>query len=279
MKKLLIALSAMALVMTACQKEPSFEDPNGNPGSGGGGGTSGTKLARMGVKIGTDSITATFNYQGDYISKLIQDGSINGQAADAQIEITRNASNLITKTNTQSSVFTQLGIDSIVMNYTIEPGTTRYIKGVSRYEFFGEMVADSIIFNYDGSGKLLSSISYFDDGTGYVPDSKEEYTYSGNNIATVKSYSYDTDRFVLDETSTLEYDAKINPLLFQNDGPVLGMTNFYSANNVTKTTIVTVDPPQTSIATNTYTYDGTNRPTRSQSTDGGITTTVTYYYQ
>lgn len=278
MKKLLIALSATALVMTACQKEPSFEDPNGNPGSGGGG-APGTKLARMGVKIGADSITANFNYQGDYISKLVQEGTINGLAQDAQIEITRNAANLITKTNTQSSVFTQLGLDSIVMHYTIEAGTNRYINGVSKYELMGEMLADSIVYSYDGSGKLLSVVSYFDDGTGYVPDTKEEYTYSGNNIATLKSYSYDTDRFVLDETSTFEYDSKINPLLFQNDGPVLGMTNFYPANNITKTTVVATDPPQTSIAQNTYTYDSTNRPTSSLSTDGGITTAITYYYQ
>ncbi len=34
MKNILIALFATVMALSACQKEPSFEDPNGLPGGG-----------------------------------------------------------------------------------------------------------------------------------------------------------------------------------------------------------------------------------------------------
>jgi hypothetical protein len=278
MKKLLIAFSAAAFVLTACQKEPSFEDPNGNPG-GGGGSTSG-KLVRLGTRMGADSTTTDFTYAGDLLSGLNQSGSANGQSAEAQVSVRRNSANVITRMVTKSDLFSQIGLDdSLVMNFNVNSANSRYVYGVSKFNFMGQPFADSTVYTYDGTGKLVSAVSYFDDGTGYVTDRKEEYTYSGSNLASTKSYIDEGNGLTLVETTTYEYDNKTNPLHFPADAPVLGMSDFYPANNVTKRTVVSADPQDSGTTTATYTYNSDNRPAKSVNTDGSSSSTISYYYQ
>ena len=57
------------------------------------------------------------------------------------------------------------------------------------------------------------------------------------------------------------------------------MNPFYSANNVTKITLVAADPADNYVSTEIYTYDSSNRPLTGTDVTGGTTTLTNYYYQ
>ena len=131
---------------------------------------------------------------------------------------------------------------------------------------------------------MTSQIDYFDDGSGlgYEPLTKIEFTYNGNNLASQKIYSYEstTSSYTLEDTYTFEYDAKINPMKFSEEAMILGMSQFYSANNITKTTLVSVaNPPDNFVANITYTYNSVNRPVTGTEVNGGTTSVTTFTYQ
>jgi hypothetical protein len=288
MKKIALALTVFVVALTACQKEPSFENPNSTPGGGssGGGsgsGTSGTKLVRMGTRTGTDSITLDFTYNNaGFISRMNYSGTVSGQAFTAQIRLVRNAANIITSLVSTSGFYAAIGVDSIVTNYVYDATASRYKYSVANYTYLGVQSSDSAVYAYDAAGRFVSGISYHNDGTGYEADTKSEYTYTGNNVATEKSYTYNGSSFDLDESDSYDqYDSKTNPLLFPTDAPVLGITTFYPANNAVKKTVTdyTSGSAVSASATATYTYNTKNFPTYMVSSDGSSTSTSTYYYQ
>jgi len=69
-------------------------------------------------------------------------------------------------------------------------------------------------------------------------------------------------------------------LLFANEAPVMGMTQFYSANNTTKDTYVSVSTPADNYTSNvTYTYNDVNRPLTEVQVNGSVTSNGTFTYQ
>jgi hypothetical protein len=127
---------------------------------------------------------------------------------------------------------------------------------------------------------LVSSIGYHNDGTGYELNTKDSVFYKGNNIASIKSYTYNGSDFDLDsETKYEQYDNKDNPLYFPDDAPLLGITSYYSANNVVQRTLIDYTTADSETGIFTYTYNASNHPTKAVSTDGFNTSTSTYYYQ
>lgn len=283
MKKLLIVLTGSMLLLSACQKEKSLEDPNATPGTGSGTGNNnnGTRLTHIGSRIGADTITTSFRYTtGGRLNAIEYSGSVDGQDAGAQIRIFRNSADIITSYVTKAELFTAIGIDSLVTNFLYDAATSRYRYGVTRYTFMGDQSADSVVFNYDGAGKLISAISFHDEGAGFEQDTKDEITYSGNNIASVKTYTFDGSVFVPEQTTTYDlYDNKSNPLFFPQDAPALGMTTFYSANNVVKRTITDHTSGESASGTFTYSYNTNNRPTKAVSSHGTASSTSNYFYQ
>lgn len=286
MKNITACIAGLTVLLSACQKEPGFEDPNSTPGgSGGPGVTTGTKLVRIGTRTGADSITTDFVYNSvNALSNIVYAGVVNAQAIDARIRIVRNAANVITSYVATSNIYAAIGLDSLVTNYAYDAAAGRYKYGLAKYVYLGVAMADSAVFLYDASGKLVSGVTYSDDGSGsgYVLDSKTDYTYSGNNVAAEKAYSYNGSSYDLEQLSSYDlYDAKPNPLFFPKDAPVLGMTTFYPANNPTKRTVTdnTGLSSVTSTATFTYAYNAKNLPVRAVSTDGSATSTSNYYYQ
>lgn len=239
-------------------------------------------MVRMGTRTGTDSITLGFSYNSSgLISALIYSGTVSGQAFDARVRIIRTASNVISSTVSTTSFYAQIGVDSVVTNYVYD-AAGRYKYSLAKFTYMGVPTADSAVFSYDASGRFVSGISYENDGTGYQADSKAEYTFNGNNIATEKSYSYNGSSFDLDRVNSYDaYDAKTNPLYFLKDAPVLGMTTFFSANNPTKKTVTdyTSGSAVTSNGTATYTYNQAGLPTFMTTSDGASTATTTYYYR
>lgn len=288
MKKILVASFALtALFFVSCQKEVS-EEIGGNPGTGGGGtggGTTGTKLVKTVHKDGADSTVIVYGYDAN--NKVISattSGVSGGQPIDLRINLTRNSAGVITKQVIRSNDFIAFGIDSLVTQVRWDATNNRYKNAVSHISIFGFDITDSITYNYDAGGKLTSEVEYQDDGMGgpMAPSTKREYTYTGSNIVTEKAYNWDdaTNAYVLSWNSTYEYDTKVNPTLFATDAPVLGMSDFYPANNVTKDTFVdNEDPTNNYVETSTYTYNSSNRPITGTVVNNGSTSTTTYTYQ
>ncbi len=282
MRSILMSAAAIAmLALTSCQKE--IDDENGN-----GGNTTvqaGTRLLKTVTISGADSTQTNFTYNGaGKITYYAASGISGGQPVDLRISLVRNTAGIIQKQITKSVDLLAFGIDSIVSNVNYDAASSRYKNAITMISIFGFTLMDSIAFNYDAGGKLLSQIDYLDDGSGmgYEPITKSEFTYAGNNLLTQKVYSYDTNSsaFVLEETYTFEYDAKINPLQFAAEAPIMGMSQFYSASNVSKTTMVSATTPADNFVSNvTYTYNTANRPLTGIETDGTSTATTTYTYQ
>ncbi|HET9826848.1 MAG TPA: hypothetical protein VFP87_16030 [Chitinophagaceae bacterium] len=269
-------LACIVAFLFSCQKE---KDSVG----GGGGGANSSRLTKMVLKSGSDSSVEEFTYNG--VGKIIAfkwSGVDSGQPIDFRLSYIRNSSGIIQQQIMKSAELVAIGIDSIVTFVNYDAGNNRYKGAVSNIVFFGFSIRDSIVFQYDGTGRLVSEIDYEDAGAGMMPYTKTEYSYSGSNLAGEKYYDYNdvSGTFDLSATNIYEYDSKINPLQFVADAPVLNMNPFYSSNNITKTTYVdATDPTNNYVSTDTYTYDSSNRPASSVSVTGTNTTTTTFYYQ
>lgn len=290
---LLLSTVLTALLLASCSKEGSFEDPTRPPGTvdttgggTGGGGTTptGNQLYRIGTKVvgTTDSITTDYGYNAaGFLTRFAQGGTLAGTAITAEVRYVRNAANIITQSITKSNAFAQLGFDSVVAQIYYDAATARYTHAVGRIYPLALAQSDSAVFAYT-AGKVSSLISYHNDGSGYEPDTKEEYSYTGANLMQIKNYIYDdgSASWELEKTTTSQFDSRINPTSFPADAPVMSLFNFYSANNTTKLTVLEAVVGQPEESTNIYTYNAANRPlTAVSSTSGVVTSESRYYYR
>ena len=269
-------LALCAILILSCQKEARPDGTTSNNGP-----ATGTKLVRIGSRVGSDSITLDYSYNSaNLITGITYAGTVSGQNAASQVVITRNSSNIITSYISKSAVYATIGIDSVRVTCVYDPSKSRYAYAVARFNFSGMPVADSTVFSYDASGKYIADVSYENAGFGYLPIAKDSIGYNGNNIAYMKSFTFNGTGYDLDETEVYDqYDNKINPVSFPADAPVLGMTSYYSVNNVLKRTIIDYTTNSTSVGNFTYTYDANGRPLKAVSTNGTATASATYYYQ
>jgi hypothetical protein len=280
--KLFVTLALiLSVIFMSCQKEISYEDPNG---TGGGTNTTtvGTKLIRIGSKSGSDTTTTEYTYNSaNRVTGFKVTGTSGGQQVDQSVDFVRNSSNVITQQVYKDVSLSQYGLTSITTNFTYDATASHYKYGLTTISVLGNTYKDSVVYIYDASNNLTSSIDYEDAGTGYSPYTKDEYTYTGSNLGSMKSSTYNdtTSTYVVDYTSSFEYDTKINPLKFVADAPVLGMTTFYSANNVTKETAVITSPSSTQSVTSSYTYNSNNMPSIGTLISNSGTAVATYYYQ
>ena len=278
MRIVITLLAFISLFLVSCQKEI---DSSIIAGSGGGGATS-TRLVKTVTRSGSDSSIQEFTYNssGRIIGYKLS-GVSSGQPLDFRVSYVRNGSDIIQKQTLKSNDLVALGVDSIVTVVNFDAGNNRYKNGISVFVVFGATIRDSIVFQYDVSGKLVTEIDYTDVGFGMAPSTKTEYTYVGFNLAGEKIYSFDANSasFQLENTFTYEYDSKINPLQFATEGAILNMNPFYSSNNIIKTTLVASNPAENYVSIGTYTYNGANRPATLTSVTGTDTSTTTYYYQ
>jgi hypothetical protein len=280
MKNLLTAtLVISCFALFSCQKEVDGTLSNGGSNNGG---TSGTKLTKTLEKLGGDSLSTVYRYNSS--GKIIGVDMVGvdaGQPYDYYLTYVRNNSGIIQKQIIKSSDLVQFGVDSVLSLVSYDAASNKYKSAVSNLSLFGIPIIDSIVFQYDGSGRLITEIDYSDVGFGYLPSWKRVYTYNGSNLGTEKYYSFDinTNNYTLDYTATYEYDTKINPLQFVADAAILNLEPFYSANNITKLTYVTSDPADNFVSTVNYTYNSTNRPLTDVTTTASEVTTTSYYYQ
>jgi hypothetical protein len=278
--KISITLSILASIfLFSCQKEVDFSNNNGA-----GGGTSGSGLlTKIVSKSGSDSSILAFGYNSSKKLMTLNTTNVSGGTTSlVQERVERNGQGVITKLILKSDIYQQAGIDSIVT--VVSNNSGKYNAKVTTIDFLGVLLKDSVSIIYDANGKVISEKSYDNPGTGsYDETGKVDYTYSGNNIATIKSYSYDptTTSYSLEETETYDqYDTKISPINFGFDAFAFDSPFFFSSNNPLKSTVtVSGSSPQT--YTTTYTYNSSNKPVTATSTiqPGGAIATGTYYYQ
>lgn len=278
MKRFFTTLSILsALFLFSCQKEAGFSGSNN-----GGGSNSGGLLKKLVSKSGSDSSVLAFGYNSSQkIITLNTTITSGGTSTLIQERAERNAQNIIQKIIIKSDQYQQAGLDSVttVMQYS----SGRYTAKVTTIDLVVFVYRDSVALIYDAAGKVITEKSYTDFGSSsYKETGKIEYTYSGNNLATIKNYTYDasSSSYSLDETYTYDqYDNKISPMFAGNEAFVFDSPFFYSSNNPTKSTYTATGNP-TQNYTITYTYNTANKPVTASSNiqPGNITSTGTYYY-
>jgi hypothetical protein len=280
MKNLLTAvLGILCLSLFSCQKEVN---PDGFNGGGNNNNNSTGLLSKMVVKSGSDSTVASFTYNSS--NKLIavfQSGSDAGTVIDTRESFIRNSQGIITQIITKNAELLASGIDSVISK--VSYGGGRYTNRVSYIDFFGVFLfKDSAVFTYDGGGNIVTVEDLLDVGAGYEPYIKTEYTYSGKNIATVKTYSYDdtSSKYVEEYVETRTYDTKVSPLILGNEAFALNYNSWYSANNAIKSvTVSSTDPTLNGTQDVTYTYNSSNKPISGATViQGGTTASITFTY-
>ncbi|MES1226886.1 MAG: hypothetical protein ABUT20_66040, partial [Bacteroidota bacterium] len=227
MKKILLIIPFISLLfLLSCQKEAGFTNNNS------GGSTSGNGLlTKIVSKNGSDSSILAFGYNSSNKLMTLNTTIVSGgTTTQIQERVERNAQGLITKLIIKSPTYQQAGIDSVVTVMISNSG--KYTAKVTTVSFLGFTVKDSVSIIYDANGKVIRERSFDDPGTGsYEETAKIDYTYSGNNIASIKMYSYDasTSSYTLEETDTYDqYDNKISPTNFGYDAFAFDSPFFFS---------------------------------------------------
>ena len=278
MKRILTSLYIFSILfLLSCQKESGFSDNNGS------GGASGTGLlSKLVSKSGSDSSVLVFGYNS---SKKLINLNITlvsgGTTATVQERAERNGQGIIQKLILKSDFYQQAGFDSVVTVLRYNSG--RYTSKVTSFDLSVVIIKDSVALSYDGSGKVVSERAFVDDGSNaYEEYRKVEYTYNGNNISTLKTYSFDsgTSSYTLEEAYTYDqYDDKASPLYFGVEAFIFDSPFFISANNILKSSLTAGGTTEN--YTITYTYNSSGKPLTAVSTiqPGNSTSTGTYYYQ
>jgi len=279
-----ITLSALSCILLfSCQKESDFSNTTTN--TNGNGGTNGTRLVKMVAKDGTDSVVSIYSYNSS--GKLIgitATGTDGGSPTYNSKTIVRNSQGIIQKVVMKDADLIQVGIDSIEIKARYDASNSRYTGWTLAVDFGSGIQKDSIVFIYNSAGKVGTESFYSDNGTGtYHPYGKFDFTYSGNNIVTKKSFTYDQGSYTEDFTMTDELDTKSPPIVFGIEGLIIDpneIAPYYSSNNITKETVTyPSDPTETlSIA---YTYNSSNKPASAIFTilPYNQLFDITYYYQ
>jgi hypothetical protein len=278
MRIFVLLIVCASLFLASCQKEVGYA--NGNNGSSG---NNEPLLKKIVSTSGSDSSTLVFGYNSarKLMTLDIIDAS-GGSTAVTNERVERNPQGIIQKLIIKSDQYQQYGVDSIetIVGYA----SGRYVSKVTSFDLGAFIVKDSVSLVYDGNGKVTMERTFDDLGTGsYDESSKVDYTYSGNNIATINYYNFDasSSSYTLAETFTYdEYDNKISPMSIGNEAFVFESPELYSFNNPTKSS-VTATRSSAQTYSVTYTYSSSNRPLLATSTvqPGNYIVTGTYYYQ
>jgi hypothetical protein len=279
MKRSLTAvLGIMCITMLSCQKE--VKDIFSNNGNTGGSGSTGSGLlTRITSSSGSDSSSLTFGYNSSKkLISLVTEAFTGGQKVTIGERAVRDAQGVIQQVIYKSPVYAQFGLDSAVS--IIKSSGGKYIAEVTTLNVGGIPLVDSIALIYDATGKVIREEQYTSILGMTDKSGKTEYTYNGNNLATLNNYSWDGTTFNLDETYTYDqYDAKLSPMYFGAEAFVFGSQEFVSQNNPTKSTLTMVGTTES--YTTTYNYNSSNKPISATSVvqPSGVVARGNYYYQ
>jgi hypothetical protein len=284
MRTIITLFSLTSLILFSCQKEVDYAERTTNVGSGNN--TSGTRLVKLVSKTsGTDSSVNvyTYNSSGKLIG-IVTTGNDAGTPIDTRKTFVRNSQGIIQKVILKDAELVQYGLDSIVSNVHYDAATAHYTSWALVIDVLGTVIRDSVVFIYNTNGKVITESAYSDNGGGtYLPSAKFDYTYSGNNIISKKSSSYNGGTYSEDFTIADEYDTKVSPLILGNEAFVIdpnSLAPYYSSNNLLKETITYPADPTETIAI-AYTYNTSDRPSSAifNFQPDNTAAQITYYYQ
>ncbi|MBD0366833.1 MAG: hypothetical protein ICV53_12110 [Flavisolibacter sp.] len=278
MKNRPLLLCTLLLFLISCMKEKSLEgDGNRSP-----------LLIRSVARIGSDSITNNYDYDGK--RRLMHYHTIStfqGASDNFEIFFRRNTTGIIQQAVIRSSQFQTVGVDSLAFQMNYDAGKRRYTSRVATFTLFSNIYKDSIAYTYDASGNIIKSEEFIDDAIsgGYQEFVKTEYTYGAQNSPVkANSFSFEptTGKYEAVIETTYEYDSNINPLPLSIEAFVMENPQLISAHNATK--ISAKDLTNTSATQTTsyqFTYDRDKKPESAILTSSDIqgALTVTYIYR
>lgn len=277
MRKLLTAtLGCLSIALFSCQKEvDDIFANNGNNNNNTG------LLVKTVTKDGSDSTVVTYSYDNSNRITGVHTIEIsNGVASIVNETVVRNSQGIIQKIIAKSPDLAQYGLDSLVTNVRYDAASRHYTSRVFNLSISGfTVLSDSIVYSYDGSGKIIAMADY-SSGLGNDNAASFEFTYAGANITTMKLYDINSGSPVLTLTQLFEFDTKPSPLVLGNEAFVLnGSPEWYSSNNIIKITANLVGDPDTHILNYNFTYNTFNKPLSADLiNEGQPGGTITYYY-
>ena len=270
----------IVLVVASCQKEVDWGT--------GGGDASDKLLVKIISKTGPDSSITTYTYNA---AKQITGENTTGVAGtailDNELKIYRNNSGIIQKTVQVAAGFLANGIDSVVTRYNYNNTLLRYSSSVFSVTVSGTTVFDSILYVYDGSGKIVSDEHYVK--ASILPpvlNLKNQYTYSadGLNLTATQQLASTTLGGSLSQSTvqTFTFDTKKNPLIIKQEAIVLLRSGLFNAQNPLKMIVTnTSDPTNDYTMDYVYKYNTAGKPDSSYATrtPGATITASKYFYQ
>ena len=278
MRILLIPGILSTLLFYSCQKEVDFAN-----GANGVNNAKNHLLQKVVSKSGSDSSNLIFAYNSsDQLIQLTTIDVTGGVKTMTSERAERNSQGIIQKLFIKDDQYQQLGLDSVVTIVQYSGG--KYLSKVTTIDVGIAVFRDSVAIIYDPSGKVISERMYDDFAVGsYDETSKIDFTYTDNNIATVKQYVFNTSTssYVLNVAYTYdEYDTNRSPLSVGYDAFVFNSPTLYSSNNPTKYSITSPPAPALTYAA-IYTYNPETRPLTGVATiqPANSMVTSTYYYQ
>ena len=205
MKKLLAALSILAVFLFSCQKEVSFDSPtnpgNGNPGNGNPGtGTTGDLLIKTVAVTGSETMTTVYAYDSQKrLSTITIDGVSGGMQTHSFQKFGRDNAGRIIKVLQKLSDIGGVASDTAVKTIHYPNATTMdcdysvHVMGMSVGQGLPSMqTIDSTVYHYS-TGKISSYDSYM--SSSLMPgmimmNSKYDFAYDAQNrVADMKMYT------------------------------------------------------------------------------------------
>jgi YD repeat-containing protein len=158
-------------------------------------------------------------------------------------------------------------------------------NGKSFFLVSGVTINDSTAYEYSGT-QVTRTNHYWSTATvAYTLIEYYVYTYDARgNLTSVKYYEVEapgSPNFRLLKTYTYVYDDKVNPIYSKDDALIeFNGSQYISPNNVVSGSYTSVSTPADNYTfTTTYEYRSDGRPTKSTTTDGGVTLVSTYTYK
>ena len=270
-------------IFSSCQKEidPKILDKVTSSNS-----CASDLLVKVASRSGKDSVIYTFEYDGAnrQIGQVITSFSQQNPIGSDR-KIIRDPQGIITQIVDKSDNTT----DSSVINVFHNSATGRYTYTTQEFYPYGLLLKDSIIFIYDGSGKIVEQdvyLDHFTNGINYTLESRYEYIYDGaGNVTMEKDYDRDqtTNTMLFESTFEFTYDNKKNAQRFDmGDAFIIYGAESISAHNRTSTKLTSfLNSIYDVTYTQQYTYNSCDKPITSIQTQnpGNIISNISYYYK
>lgn len=247
---LLVCTAVAGLAVTSCKK--GNDDPTP---------VMQTLLIKVVSKSGSDSIVTEYTYDNNQKLVLEKRKEVkSGSTENQSMRIVRDNAGMIIRTTEIADYLIASGADSIVTRFISSSG--RYIYSVADMNQAGILVKDSVIYSYDGSGRISRDQHY--QAVSTIPFTqifKQEYVYTASgNIDSVKNYDYSGGSYSISFTGDYDYDNNLNPLQLQNEAILLYYFELFGPNNTIKRKYEYSNPAYNSLATLIYAYRTDGKP-------------------